>query len=69
MIPDLNNLINAIECNNWDESKCEKCPYNYQYLDCSGDYPFWSCSEEKLRTDTLFFLKLYRYLIDKNKEE
>ena len=38
-IPNLDNLIKAIECDAWPK-QCKKCPYNYQYWDDSGDYGF-----------------------------
>lgn len=64
-IPNLNNLIKAFTCNNWCYyDKCEKCPYGYEYLDERGDYPYWTCNEEKLNKDALFYLKLYQYLIE-----
>ena len=69
-VPDLDNLISALECENWRPSICEICPYNYQYLDDTGDNsPFWACDENKKLNDALFYLKLYKYLIkEKNNE-
>lgn len=63
MIPDLDNLIKAIECDKWTGPYCENCPYNYGHLDTSGDHYFWTCNEEKKWEDALFYLKLYQYLI------
>lgn len=63
MIPDLDNLIKAIECDAWSEPHCEHCPYGYGYLDTSGDHFFWTCKEEKKWEDALFYLKLYQHLI------
>lgn len=62
-IPNLNNLIQAIECDDWSSSKCEHCPWGYQHWDDSGDHGFWWCDENKLFEDALFYLKLYQYLI------
>lgn len=66
-IPNLNNLIKAIECAEYKETICKQCPYNYQYFDEHGDYSFWTCDEEKIKEHSLFYLKLYQYLI-KEKE-
>lgn len=63
VIPNLDNLIKAIECEEWKPSICEYCQYNYQYLDDSGDHAFWFCDEEKKINDALFYLKLYQHLI------
>ena len=71
-IPDLNKLIKAIECEEWKSSVCSKCEYSY--IDDSGDHPIQdhpiqSCNEEKIKEETLFYLKLYQYLIEgKNNE-
>lgn len=56
-MPNLDNLIHAIECENWNPSQCEHCPYGYQYWDESGDHSFWFHDEEKMLNDALFFLK------------
>ena len=68
-IPNLDNLINAIDCywNTFD--RCEKCPSGFNYLDDSGDYAFWSCDQWKMTEETLFFLKLYKYLVEENKND
>lgn len=68
MIPDLNDLINSIECDGWSKGECEHCPYDYQFWDDSGDNAFWWCNEEKQWKDALFYLKLYQFLI-KEKEK
>ena len=68
-IPNLENLIAAIECDKWGGSYCKQCPYNYGYLDTSGDSCFWTCDEEKKWEDALFYLKLYQHLIGENKNE
>ena len=63
-IPNLDNLINAIECEGYlIKNKCKHCPYGYQMLDTSGDNYFWWCDEDKLWEHALFYLKLYQYLI------
>ena len=63
-IPNLNNLIHAIECEGWTKSECKNCPYNYQYWDDSGDSAFWWCDEDKIMEDALFYLKIYQRLIE-----
>ena len=63
-IPNLNNLINAMECNNWIKSRCEFCPYGYQYYDDRGDSAFWFCDEDKILEHAHFYLKLYQHLIE-----
>ncbi len=60
-IPNLNNLIKAIECEEWHPSVCKRCDYGY--LDDHGDNSIWTCNEEKVKEETLFYLKLYQYLI------
>lgn len=66
-IPDLNKLIKAIECEGWRSFDCSKCKYSY--IDDHGDHPIQSCNEEKIKEETLFYLKLYQYLIEgKNNE-
>lgn len=67
-IPDLDNLINAIECQDWHPSNCKNCPYNYQIFDDVGDCSFWTCDEGKISRNTLFYLKLYQYLIQEEKK-
>ena len=62
-IPNLDNLIKAIECDGYLKNQCEHCPYNYQIYDTSGDSYFWWCDENKLWEHALFYLKLYQYLI------
>lgn len=57
MIPNLDNLIHAIECKNWHPSECEHCPYGYQHWDDSGDHGFWFHDDEKVLEDALYFLK------------
>lgn len=68
-IPDLDNLITAIQCEGYFKNQCEKCPYNYQMLDDSGDNAFWWCDENKLWEHTLFYLKLYQHLIEEQKND
>ena len=63
-IPKLDNLITALECEEWRPSICKKCKYGY--LDNNGDNAIWSCNEEKIKEKTLFYLKLYQYLIKEN---
>ena len=67
-IPDINNLIDALNCTEWVHyGACEHCPYNYQIYDTSGDSYFWRCNDDKLWEHVLFYLKLYQYLINNNK--
>ena len=56
----LDNLIHAIECENWHPLKCEHCPYGYQYWDDSGDHGFWFHNDEKVLEDTLYYLKFLK---------
>ena len=63
-IPKLDNLIAAIQCDGYLKNKCEHCPYDYQMWDTSGDNYFWWCNEEKIQEHSLFYLKLYQYLIN-----
>lgn len=64
-VPNLNDLIKAIECEEWRPSKCKVCSYGY--LDDHGDTPVWTCDEARLKEESLFYLKLYQYLIEKEK--
>lgn len=63
-IPNLDNLIKALECEEWRPSVCKQCIYGF--LDDHGDYPIWTCDEERKNKEALFYLKLYRYLIEEN---
>ncbi len=67
-IPNLDNLIHAIECEGIFYNGCKRCPYNYQYYDESGDTAMWTCNETKKEKDILFYLKLYQYLIKENQK-
>ena len=62
-IPNLDNVINALQCEGCFKHQCEHCPYGYSHLDDRGDNSFWWCNEEKVLEDALFYLKLYQYLI------
>lgn len=64
-IPNLNDVIKALECEEWKSSVCKKCIYGL--LDDHGDYPIWTCNEDKKINEALFYLKLYQKLI-KEKE-
>ena len=69
-IPNINNLIDALNCTEWVHyGACEHCKYNYQYLDDSGDHPYWSCDEERQKEDSLFFLNLYKHLMEENNKK
>lgn len=62
----LDTVIAAYECFNGPHKigKCENCPYEYSYLDDSGDgRPFYTCKEEKLTDDMYIWLKIYQHLI------
>ena len=61
MIANLNNVIKALECDEWRPSVCKLCEYGY--LDDHGDSPTWTCNEERKINEALFFLKLYQHLI------
>ena len=63
-MPDLDNLINALECPEWREKVCKNCPYGYVFLDDAGDFSFWRCDEEQLKEDALVYLKIYRKTIN-----
>lgn len=67
VIPNLNRLIEAIECDEWRPSICSKCEYGY--LDTSSDHPIWTCNEIKITEEVLFYLKIYQHLIEENKNE
>ena len=58
--PNLDNLIHAIKCEEWNTNSCELCPYGYQKWDDSGDHGFWWHDDEKVLEDALFFLKKYK---------
>lgn len=64
MIPNLDNLIKAFECENWRPNVCKQCEYGY--LDESGDNPSWGCDSIRMHEEVLFYLKLYQYLIKEN---
>ena len=66
-IPELDNLIKAMQCEGWLKSQCEHCPLNYQKLDDCGDHPFWWCDEDKILENALFYLKIYQHLIQTQK--
>ena len=68
-IPNLDNLINAIQCEGCYKHKCEHCPYGYGYLDTTGDNSFWWCDEGKIMTDALFYLQIYQHLIKEKENE
>ena len=55
-IPDLNKLIAAIECQDCFRHKCMRCPYDYQYLDDSGDHAYWWCNDDKIADDAIKLL-------------
>lgn len=61
-IPNLNNLIAALKCNNWTSKICENCPYQYQKYDDSGDNGIWTCDDERKLEDALFYLEIYQHL-------
>lgn len=61
-IPRLNDVIKALECEEWRPSVCKKCMYGF--LDDHGDNPTWSCDEIRIHEETLFWLKLYQHLIN-----
>jgi len=63
-MPELDNLIKAMDCEEYKESVCKNCPYGYQKWDDHGDYPYWTCDEERLREDATGYLKLYQHLIN-----
>ena len=60
-VPNLDNLIKALECKEWRPSICKQCTYGF--LDDHGDTPIWACNEEKIKEESLFYLKLYQHLI------
>ena len=66
-IPDLNNLIAAMECDG--KYECENCPYGYQYWDDHYDYPSWACDENRMFYYALFYLKLYQHLINEEQNK
>ena len=55
MIANLNNVIKALECDEWRPSVCKLCEYGY--LDDHGDSPTWTCNEERKINEALFFFK------------
>lgn len=61
-VPNLDNLIKALECEEWRPSICKRCTYGF--LDDHGDTPIWACNEEKIKEESLFYLKLYQHLIN-----
>ncbi len=60
-IPELSQVINALECEEWRPSVCKSCIYGY--LNDHGDTPTWTCDEERIKQEALFYLKIYQYLI------
>ena len=38
--------------------RCEHCPFDYGYLDDSGDYSFWWCDDEAIIRDAVEILSL-----------
>lgn len=67
-IPNLDNLIHAIECEGIFYNGCKRCPFGYHHWDDSGDNGMWCCDEAKITEDTLFYLKLYQYLIKESQK-
>ena len=65
-IPNLNNLIKAIECEEWRPSVCKRCEYGY--YDDNGDNGIWTCNENKKIEETLFYLKLIKHLIEEKND-
>lgn len=67
-IPELNNLIKAIECNkaqnNTFDCDCQHCQFGYNYVDDISDVQFYACDEVRLFDDALHYLKLYQYLAE-----
>ena len=61
-VPNLDNLIKALECKEWRSSICKQCPYGF--LDDHGDTPILACNGEKIKEESLFYLKLYQHLIN-----
>ena len=68
-IPSLDNLINAMKCEEWKDSVCKECPYGYQFYDDHGDTYFWTCNSNKIDKDALFYLGLYQFLIKEKEKE
>lgn len=62
-IPNLDNIIAALECDNWAPHHCQHCPYDYQFWDDSRDTAYYTCNQDTIIEDALFYLKLYQYLI------
>lgn len=56
-MPNLDNLIKAIDYEGWLHHQCDHCPYGYQKWDDSGDHAFWWHDDEKVLADCLVFLK------------
>ena len=63
-IPRLNDVIKALECEEWRPSVCKNCIYGF--LDDHGDNPIWSSKEEKIKEDASFLLKIYQHLIEED---
>lgn len=61
-IPNLNNLIAALKCDNLKSELCKICPYRYQKYDTSGDTSIWTCDDERKIEDALFYLEIYQHL-------
>lgn len=69
-IPNLNNLIKAFDCNYFHcPTQHRYCPYGYNKWDDSGDNPFWTCDEDKMIEDAVFYLKLYQKLIEEQNND
>ena len=67
-IPNLDNLIKALECDLWPK-QCEHCPYGYQKWDDNGDYPDWWCDDIRKDEEVLFYLKLFQHLIKEQEND
>lgn len=66
-IPNLNEVIKALDCEEWRPSVCKQCVYGF--LDDHGDNPIWACDRQRVIEESLFYLKLYQHLIKENNNE
>lgn len=38
--------------------RCQYCPFEYGYLNDSGDHPFWTCNDEAIMKDAVEIISL-----------
>ena len=56
----LDRLIAAIQCPEWEQSVCKSCPYDYQIELIDENKPrhnYYDCNRIKMLDDALYYLE------------